>query len=157
MYHKHLNKCLKLPSVRSDPAPLLLHVNRSPSSCSSKVDFSDPSNLVLLFFNVRHKVLSFLLLSSPPFCPPWPYLSSGPPHLYYCSESLIWSPCPQSLLTLAFSTPSPDMSTKVQQATTLHTCERSQTHRINDAFKRLKLLNRVPTHFPALFPASLFL
>ena len=55
MYHKHLNKCPELPSVMSDPAPLLLHVSekrRSPPSWSSKVDSSDLANLVCL--NVRH-------------------------------------------------------------------------------------------------------
>lgn len=54
------------------------------------------------------------------------------------------------------SIPSLDVSPELQHAIALHACERSQTPRINDTFKRLKLLSRAPLHFPALFPASLF-
>lgn len=66
-------------------------------------------------------------------------------------------PHPLSFPTLACSTPSPDVSTKLQQATALHLRKRSQTHGFNDASKRLKNLSRAPTYFPTLFPASLFL
>lgn len=72
-------------------------------------------------------------------------------------ESLSWPLYPQSLPILAFSTPFLDVSTKFQHDKALHTCERSQTHRTDDTFKRLKLLSRALIHFLALFPASLFL